>query len=159
VASHFDVAVAFNFSYCALKTRADMLAYYRSVYRSLNKQGLFYLDVHGGNECFTELEESTKRSGFTYVWDQSAYEPITGAVKRAIHFRFSDGSEMHNAFTYAWRMWTMPELIDILAEVGFSSTECYWEGDDGKGGGNGRYRRVKKAPNDLSWVSYLVAIK
>ena len=157
VGSTHDVAVAFNFSYCALKTRQDMLRYFACVRRDLTDDGAFFLDIHGGTECFEEMEESTKHPGYTYVWDQGPYDAINGFVWRYIHFRFPDGTQMHRAFSYDWRMWTLPELRDILEEVGFKRIDVYWEGSNAKGEGNGSFRKVTRADNEASWIAYIVA--
>lgn len=161
-----DVAVAFNFSYCIFHERAQMLAYFRSVLGELGREGMFVLDLHGGTECFVEVEEEKEvalGSGkdckpFTYVWDQEPYDPIQGLATRHIHFRFRDGSVMRRAFTYDWRLWTLPELRDLLMEAGASKVDTYWEGADGKGGGNGDFRKTKRAENEESFVAYLVAV-
>ena len=154
-----DVTVAFNFSYCALKTRADMLRYMRCVFKELKGGGAFFLDIHGGSECYEEMEESTKHKGFTYVWDQGPYDAVGGLAKRFIHFQFPDGTEMRRAFRYDWRLWQLTELSDIAQEVGFARMDVYWEGADAKGQGNGIFRKVQRADNELSWIAYLVAWK
>jgi hypothetical protein len=67
---------------------------------------------------------------------------------------------MRRAFSYDWRLWSIPELRDLLAEIGFSETEVYWEGTDRKTNEpNGVYRKVLSAPDDPAWVAYIVAYK
>lgn len=152
-----DAVAAFNFSYCTFKTRQDLLTYATNVYQGLKPGGAFFLDIHGGTESFVEVEESTKHKGFTYVWDQCPYDAINGFGKRYIHFRFPDGTELHRAFSYDWRVWTLPEVRDILLDAGFSRVDVYWEGADENGDGNGIFRRTKRAENEESWVAYMVA--
>jgi hypothetical protein len=152
-----DVTVAFNFSYCVFKDHAGLLAYFKNVFACTRAQGAFFLDIHGGNESFDELEESTKHRGFTYIWDQGPYDPITGFVKRRIHFGFPDGTQIRPAFTYDWRMWTLPELQDILCQAGFAQVDVYWEGADKKGCGNGVFRKQRRAAQEASWIAYVVA--
>jgi hypothetical protein len=154
-----DVTVAFNFSYCALRQRADMLRYFTRVHRDLGKDGIFFLDIHGGTESFEEMEETTKHYGFTYVWDQGPYDAVNGYAIRHIHFRFPDGTQMKRAFSYDWRLWTLPELRDILIEAGFSRVDIYWEGAEADGSGNGVFRKVSRADNELSWIAYIVGHK
>ncbi len=151
-----DVVGAFNFSYWCFKDRAVLAEYFRSVLRSLVKDGLFFLDVFGGAEAYNEVREKTDYDDFTYVWDQASYEPITGAYRCHIHFRFPDGSRMKRAFSYDWRLWTLPELRDLLAETGFRSSHVYWEGEDEDGEANGEYSRVEVGENDPAWIAYLV---
>ena len=75
---------------------------------------MFVLDAYGGNESTEIMEESRKTDfGFTYIWDQDEYWPGTGEYVCHIHFEFKDGTKMKKAFTYEWRLWTIPELKDL----------------------------------------------
>lgn len=154
-----DVVGAFNFSYFYFKTRDEMRGYFANVHRSLNPDGLFFLDSFGGPEAFEVQKEKTKYDGFTYVWDQADYEPVTGRLLCHIHFKFPDGSKIKNAFTYDWRLWTLPELRELLTEAGFSKVRVYWEGDDGEGGGNGEFTESATGDADLAWIAYIIAEK
>ena len=115
------------------------------------------MDCYGGYESLMEQEERRKCEGFTYVWEQVRYNPIDASLKTAIHFEFKDGSEMRDAFTYQWRLWTMPELRDLLLEAGFSKATAYWEGDDGEGGGDGDFQPATEGDADASWIAYIVS--
>ena len=127
-----DVVLAMNFSYWIFKDRETMIRYFRSVHDSLIDDGIMFLDSFGGYESFREMEENTQHDGFTYVWDQSHYNPITGDGLFHIHFKFKDGSRIEKAFTYEWRVWTLPEITEMLKEAGFKA-EVYWEGEDEDG--------------------------
>lgn len=150
-----DVTVAFNFSYCVFKTRAELLRYARSAYAGLQETGLFLLDIHGGYETTRPMEETTRLSRFTYVWEQLPFDPIRGCTQRHIHFQFRDGSEMRRAFTYDWRLWSLPELRDVLSEAGFQGVDVYWEGVTQKGHANGVFRRKAVADEEDSWIAYV----
>ncbi len=152
------VVGAFNFSYFVFKKRPQLVRYFKAVRRSLLKDGLFILDAYGGWESQEVLREKTKLKGFTYVWDQADYNPIDDHTVCHIHFKFPDGTTMKRAFTYHWRLWTLGGIRDALAEAGFRRTDVYWEGDDGKGAGNGIYRRQNRAENSPGWNAYIVAI-
>lgn len=153
-----DSVVAMNFSYYIFKKRAELLHYFRKVHGSLVNDGLFILDAYGGSDSFREVEEERHLDGFTYVWDQNHYNPITGDVVNHIHFRFPDGSEMRKAFTYEWRLWTLPELQEALLEVGFKKTTVYWEGTNHKTGeGNGKFRPSRRGQACEGWIAYIVA--
>ena len=157
-----DVRCAQNFSYWIFKKRAEMLDYFKGVYDDLSNEGIFICDLHGGPESLQELEEETEQEdeSFTYVWDQDSINPITGEARLHIHFRFPDGTEMTNAFTYDWRLWGLPELTDILVEAGFKKVDCYWEGTDEDGeSGNGEFSKSTEGDSCLSYVAYLVAAK
>lgn len=153
-----DIALAMNFSYWFLKERKAMKQYYKRVYDCLVDDGIFFLDAFGGYEAFQEMEEITKYNGFTYIWDQAKYNPITGDALMHIHFKFKDGSMLKNAFTYDWRQWTLPEITELLEESGFKAT-IYWEGEDEEGEGNGVYSPATEADADAGWIAYIVAEK
>ena len=131
-----DIVLAMNFSYWIFKERKLMIKYFKKIKKALVKDGIFFLDAYGGYEAFQEMEEKTKHKNFTYIWDQHSYNPITGIAKNYIHFKFKDGSKMMQAFTYEWRVWTMPEILEMLTEAGFKAT-VYWEQADEEGEGNG----------------------
>jgi hypothetical protein len=152
-----DIVGAFNFSYYYFKTREEMRGYFTRVREGLGPDGLFFLDAFGGPEASDIVKEKTKLDGFTYVWEQAEFEPVTGRLLCHIHFKFPDGSKIKRAFTYDWRLWTLPELRELLAEAGFSKVRIYWEGDDGEGGGNGEFKEHATGEADLAWIAYIVA--
>lgn len=153
-----DIVLAMNFSYFLFKQRETLRAYFQTVHDSLKEDGILFLDAFGGYEAFREMEESTKHKGFTYVWDQDRYNPITGDCTMRIHFKFKDGSRINNAFIYEWRLWTLAELTELLTEAGFKAT-VYWEGEDEDGDGNGEFIATTEGTADAGWVAYIVAEK
>jgi SAM-dependent methyltransferase len=153
-----DTVLAMNFSYWFFKDRPTMLKYFRRVHKGLVKDGIFFLDAFGGYEAYQELEERTKHNDFTYIWDQASYNPITGTCKCNIHFKFKDGSKMKKAFTYEWRLWSLPEVTELLTEAGFKPT-VYWEGADEDGEGNGIFEPTMEGTADAGWIAYIVAEK
>jgi SAM-dependent methyltransferase len=152
-----DVVGAFNFSYWVFKTRPLLRQYFRAVRESLADDGVFFLDAFGGYDAYRELRESTPHRGFTYVWDQASYSPVTGDIRCHIHFRFPDGSRLQEAFTYDWRLWSLPEIAELLAEAGFRRTAVYWEGTAADGRGSGEFSVVTRGDADAGWVAYVVA--
>jgi SAM-dependent methyltransferase len=152
-----DIICGFNFSYWCFKERKKLLDYFVSARQRLKKDGLFFIDVFGGSEAFTECKEKTKHDGFTYVWQQKSYDPVTGDYVCHIHFRFPDGSRLRKAFSYDWRLWTLPELLDVLADAGFSSSHVYWQGTDEDGEPDGEFSRVVNGENDPAWIAYIVS--
>ena len=117
-----DIVLAMNFSYWILHTRTGMRRYFEKVRDALVEDGVFFLDAYGGYDAFREMKETTGNDGFTYVWDQARYDPITGRQRCHIHFRFPDGSRIKDAFVYEWRLWTLPEIREILEGSGASVT-------------------------------------
>jgi SAM-dependent methyltransferase len=155
-----QVVLAMNFSYQLFKQRNTLRDYFQTVHSSLADDGIFFLDAFGGYEAYSETKEKTKHKGFTYIWEQESYNPITGDMTCHIHFHFPDKSRMRKAFTYEWRLWTLPELRELLEEAGFSRITVYWEGtDEETGEGDGKYSPSLQGDADPSWVCYLTAEK
>ena len=155
-----DAVLAMNFSYWCFNTRALMREYFEKVRAALKDDGVFFLDAFGGYEAHEELEEETEQDGFTYIWDQAEYDPMSGYMRTHIHFVFDDGSEMRKAFTYEWRLWNMPELREILEEAGFKKITVYAQGwDDEKDEETDEFYAVDKLDADAGWVAYITAEK
>lgn len=154
-----DVTVAVNFSYFLFKKRELLKAYFARVFNSLNDKGLFIIDCFGGGQCQDEIEDNIQHKGFTYYWDQTGFDPVTNEAVFHIHFRIGRGQKIERVFTYDWRLWTIPELREILLEAGFKKTHVYWEGTNKQGGGNGEFTRTEKGEACLSWIAYIVSEK
>jgi len=153
-----DVTIAFNFSYFLFKTRPEMKEYFEKARATLLPEGLLILDAYGGPDAQRTYEETRELDGFNYIWDQNRFDPINNHGYNYIHFDFPDGSRMKKAFAYDWRIWSLPELREILGEVGFSKVDTYWEGTDVETNeGNSIFTRRKHAQDDPAWVAYLVA--
>jgi len=154
-----DVVGAFNFSYWIFRTRPLMLEYFGRIYDALKSDGVFFLDAFGGYEAFEEMKEKTKYDDFTYVWEQARYLPVTGEMECHIHFKFPDKSKLKRAFSYTWRLWTLPEITELLAEAGFKNPTVYWEGTDEDGEGDGVFTPEAHGEADAGWIAYIVAEK
>jgi len=151
-----DIVLAMNFSYWCFKERPLLRRYFRRVLNSLVGDGILVLDAYGGYEAFRRLEEPHDYEDFTYVWDQAEYNPITGETTCHIHFRFPDGSKLKNAFSYHWRLWTLPELREILLEAGFAKATVYWDvGEDDEE----NFQPSEQGEPYAGWLCYLVAEK
>lgn len=155
-----DLIAAHNFSFFIFRQREQLLGYFRSARRQLAEGGLLMLDVLGGSDTQTEEREEVRRigGGVRYVWEQKRYDPIQNRALFAIHFAFKDGSLLKDAFAYDWRMWTIPELRELLAEAGFAFSEVYWEDAEGDTGeGSGVFRRRRQAPAEACWMALIAA--
>lgn len=153
----FDLAVALNFSYFVLRTRGDLGTYFASVRRSLAPDGILVLDAYGGWQSWRPQTERRRLRGFTYVWEQVRVDPIENGVVNHIHFEFPDGSRLRRAFSYRWRLWTLPEIAELLAASGFARSSVYWEERDQAGTRLRTYRRRAHAVQEPAWVAYLIA--
>ncbi|MCW8874544.1 MAG: class I SAM-dependent methyltransferase, partial [Gammaproteobacteria bacterium] len=72
---------------------------------------------------------------------------------------FPDKSKMKRAFTYEWRLWTLPELQELLKEAGFSKVTVYWQGWDEDDEPDGDFQPATEADADPGWVCFLSAEK
>ncbi len=152
-----DVIAATNFSYWVFETRDLMRRYFRQVREALCPGGLFFLDAYGGSDCHEEKEYIRDEDGFQFVWDQVAYDPVTGHMDCAIHYQFPDRSRIRNAFRYSWRFWSLPEIRELLAEAGFPRSRILWEGSDENGDGNGEFEEVTVGSADETWIACLIS--
>ena len=154
-----DVVAAQNFSFFIFRTRAQLRDYFAHAYANLADRGAFLLDMMGGPLCYQPGRIERRRlHGFTYVWEQEFFDPISHETAFHISFEFRDGTRMKHAFSYPWRMWTMKEVTEVLEEVGFSSTVVYWH-EDYTSEGSPIYRRKTKGVGDPVWLTYVVGIK
>ena len=156
-----DVISAMNFSYWLFKERKQLKRYFKQVRESLASDGIFFMDAYGGYDSFKEIEEEREidEGEFTYIWEQEKYNPVTGNLLCHIHFAFPDGSRLDNAFSYDWRLWTLPEIRELLEESGFRKVTIHWQGWDEDGEPDGIFKPVKEADADAGWICYITAEK
>jgi hypothetical protein len=165
-----DVTVAFNFSYWVFHHRSQLVEYFRAVRRSLTKRGLFIVNAFGGTEAMDTVVERRRIAAsygldgervpsFTYVWDQARFNPVDHRLLCHIHFELRGGVRIRRAFTYDWRLWTLPEIEEAMLDAGFRSVEFYVEGWDTK---NNRsddvYHRRRRFQNQESWLACVVGV-
>jgi SAM-dependent methyltransferase len=158
-----DIVSAMNFSYWLLQDRENLKNYFKSVRKALKDDGIFFLDAYGGYDSHREIVEEREiddgGEGFTYIWEQAAFNPITHTMACRIHFAFNDGSRMDDAFSYEWRLWSLPEIRDLLHEAGFRRTTVYWQGWDKDGEPDGDFKPATTADADAGWICYISAEK
>ena len=153
-----DVLQAYNFSYWFFQERAVMLDYFRRARAALVDDGVLFLDVFGGSECYQVQKEKRKLDGFKYVWEQAAFNAITNELVCHIHFHFPDKSKLRNAFSYTWRVWGARELREILDEAGFSETIVYRQKfDEDTDEALDEYVATDFAEDYACWLGYIVA--
>ncbi|GAB4140165.1 MAG: hypothetical protein Fur0037_06620 [Planctomycetota bacterium] len=152
-----DFIAALNFSYSVFQRREDLAAYVRNCHKSLLPGGLLFLDAWGGPLVQQEHTDRHRNKGFDYLWEQKSFDPIHNRIVCAIHFEFRDGSRMRDAFVYDWRLWSLPELIEVFEEAGFEDVHVLWEGTDRRTNrGNGVFRRREVGEADDTWIAYVV---
>ncbi|MBK7404599.1 MAG: hypothetical protein IPJ41_08175 [Phycisphaerales bacterium] len=127
-----DILFVGNFSIGYLHAR-ELVAYLRRLAR-LAPAGVFACETYGGESAFLtgEVERDHELpDGRTarYTWEQREANPLTGMVTDVLHFEVRRGRRVEQrlpeAFVYRWRLWSVPELRDAMAEAGFAATEVY----------------------------------
>jgi hypothetical protein len=154
-----DLIGAVNFSYYIFKERKQLLTYFSNCREKLSNRGMFLIDAFGGTETTEPNVDETKFRTYTYFWDQDNFDPINNQSRFYIHYKRKGERKRERVFGYDWRMWTVPELRDILHDAGFRKTVVYWEGTNAKGNGTGNFHPKEKEIHCSAWVAYIVALK
>ena len=165
-----DAVCAYNFSYYLFKQREDLRAYFVHARRCLKPDGLLFLDAFGGLEAMQRAKDTRvvsdatdpfgrKIAPFTYEWEHADFDTLSHDITCHIHFVLKNGRRMEKAFTYHWRLWTLPELREILTEAGFTRVEIYTHGWTRNGEGNNNYIQRKRYENANGWLAYIVGVK
>lgn len=163
-----DAVTALNFSYSVFRRRPALLDYFRNVRRSLGRDGAFLLDVFGGTGAMQPLRETSRKPAstepdgrrtppFTYSWEQVSFNPVDHRLRCRIRFRLGRVGPERVAFRYDWRLWSIPEIRDLLEDAGFSSSDVFVEGWDNEAWeSNGVFRRTNAFENQEGWLAYVI---
>ncbi len=154
-----DVICSMNFSHYILKERSLLKAYFHNALVTLKDDGILLTDCFGGSATQSANEEMTNHGDFNYYWDQKSFDPVTNNAMFYIHFKRRGEEKRKKIFSYDWRMWSIPELREIMIEAGFKSTYVYWEGTKKDGSGNGVFKRSEVGEECEAWVAYVVGVK
>lgn len=164
-----DIAVGFNFSYWCFETRAELRAYFEAAHAGLVDDGMLFLDAYGGTEVLQpeltrrDVQDPSGRinggKAYVYEWEQIEFNPTNAHMNCAIHFELEDGSRIDRAFSYSWRVWSLPEIRELLLEAGFKTVRVWAEREDEEGDGTGRFYEAKDFDNRGVWWVYITAEK
>lgn len=166
-----DAVAACNFSYFIFQQRGELLDYFHAAYESLKSNGVFLLETAGGpgfveapyKEARSIKHSAGKKKGkkwFRYTWHQRSFDPQYRRGLYSIHFELANGKKWKDAFVYDWRIWTIPEVRDVLLEVGFDDVQVYWEEDDPDEEGYPIYSRREQGDSEFdTWIVYIVGVK
>ncbi|MEX2213572.1 MAG: hypothetical protein WD768_05565 [Phycisphaeraceae bacterium] len=157
-----DVVCALNFSTFIYHDRAALLRYFKHARKCLAKNGLLVIDAYGGPGAMKVAAQRRRVEGLPceYVWEQVSCNAIDARVDCRIHFAFDDGSTMKSAFRYDWRLWTLPELVELMREAGFAQAQVWCDQYDAKKGtSDGVYRPLARMNEREDWVAYVIGVK
>jgi hypothetical protein len=145
-------------------TREALRAYFRHARRSLLPGGVVIIDAYGGPGAMRVGEQrravppqvggNFRGQGFEYRWEQRSYDAVTGKVDCRIHFRVGKRT-IRDAFVYDWRLWSLPELVEVMREAGFRKAEVWCDTRQRPG----VYRAVRKMETREDWVAYVVGVR
>jgi SAM-dependent methyltransferase len=170
VTPRVDMVLALNFSYWVFHSREALRGYFRAARRSLARGGLLVLDIFGGTDSGRVIIDrrhvfASRGPGgervppFRYEWEQSYFNPVDHRLRCHITFHLKDGRVMRRAFSYDWRLWTLPEIRELLAEAGFRDSIVYVQDwDDEAHEALGSYSARRRFENQLTWLAFVVGI-
>jgi len=121
-----DLIAALNYSYAIFKKRSDLRRYLVKARKSLVKGGAIMLDAASGTDLSEGFTFEGKCDEFNCISEWRAVDPISHDYVINISYLFKDGSWIRNAFIYEYRLWTLPELQDLLLEAGFRDIHVIW---------------------------------
>ncbi|VFQ82918.1 unnamed protein product [Cuscuta campestris] len=165
-----DIVCAFNYSCCCLHTRQELVEYFGHVLSALSKKGgIFVMDLYGGTSSECELRLQRKFPNFTYVWEQTEFDIIKRKTRISLHFNLQRPQrKLRHAFSYSWRLWSLPEVRDCLEEAGFRAVHFWMRQMPNSGeikssyglsaGQDGKYEEVTNFQQQDSWNAYIVAV-
>jgi len=154
-----DVTVAFNYATNLFTSRRALMEYFRIALDGLCEDGILFLDLYGGTASQIASKYRKNFSDFTYIFEQSGVDVVSHRAEMAIHFRFPDKSGIKQAFSYSWRVWTLPEIVDALEDAGFKAVKVWWAEVDKKGEDQYEYQETTSAQQVEMWNAYIVALK
>lgn len=165
-----DIVCAFNYSCCCLHSRQELISYFKYAHSSLSKKGgIFVMDLYGGTSSECELKLQRRFPNFTYVWEQTGFDILQRKTRISLHYNLQKPQKkFRHAFSYEWRLWSLPEIRDCLEEAGFKSVH-FWMRQmpdsenikriEGFGDSQDvKYEEVTSFQQQDSWNAYIVGV-
>lgn len=165
-----DIVCAFNYSCCCLHKRKELILYFRHAHSALStKGGIFVMDLYGGTSSEQALKLKRRFPNFTYTWEQDEFDIINRKTRISLHYELHKSKrKIRHAFSYSWRLWSLPEIKDCLEEAGFKSIH-FWIREmpnvkdmrSTHGFGTTRDDKYEEASNfqqQDAWNAYIVAV-
>ncbi|KAG8387505.1 hypothetical protein BUALT_Bualt02G0028100 [Buddleja alternifolia] len=165
-----DIVCAFNYSCCCLHNRKELILYFKHALNALSKKGgIFAMDLYGGTSSEGVLKMQRRFPNFTYVWEQDEFDIIQRKTRISLHFNLhKQHRKLRHAFSYSWRLWSLPEVKDCLEEAGFRSVHFWIRSmpdseqirsmDGFSVGRNVKYEEATSFQQQDSWNAYIVGV-
>ncbi|KAL8151137.1 hypothetical protein V2J09_020945 [Rumex salicifolius] len=165
-----DIVCAFNYSCCCLHKRKELISYFKHAHNALStKGGIFVMDLYGGTSSEQALKLKRRFPNFTYTWEQEEFDIIERKTRISLHYQLHKSKRtIRHAFSYSWRLWSLPEIKDCLEESGFKSVH-FWirempnvtEMRNTRGFGatrDDRYEEASSFQQQDAWNAYIVGV-
>nr|CAB3478909.1 unnamed protein product [Digitaria exilis] len=141
----------------------------KHAFNALSKRGgIFVMDVYGGTSSERKLRLQRKFPSFTYFWEQEEFDIISRQTRISLHFQAGKKQMLRHAFTYHWRLWSIPEIKDCLEEAGFKSIHVWIrEMPNTQSNGNAKeynanrdvkYEESQRFNQGDAWNAYVVGV-
>lgn len=171
-----DIVAALNFGVFFFHNRIELLSYFRHTRASLAERGILVFNLFGGPGALRVSRDERRvvpasRSAaevpvapFVYHWEQVSFDAVAARLDCRIHFASCDGASeefvLNNAFHYDWRVWTLPELIELLGEAGFKDVQV-WRHTVTEQNGKPQVflGPVAQICNEDTWLAYVIGLK
>jgi SAM-dependent methyltransferase len=166
-----DVVSALNCSYWVFDTRAEVVDYFARARQGLRRNGLLIVDSFGGEGCMKALVESRRIRGrrtyggerigpYTYTWEHKSFNPVDHHLLAYIHFAPDGHRQIRRAFRYDWRLWTLPEIQEMLLEAGFREALVYVQGwDTEQNAPLSAFHQRRRFENQEAWLANIVGVR
>jgi len=97
----------------------------------LNPGGVMVLEQYAGPEaCMTGSDIIELDDDLIAIWEQESFNAVTHQGINYLHFRSADGQPVAKPFVYDFRIWSLPELSDLLYEAGFGQLQFFQMGGE-----------------------------
>lgn len=165
-----DIVCAFNYSCCCLHSRKELILYFKHALNALSKKGgIFVMDLYGGTSSENELRLQRRFPNFTYVWEQAEFDIIQRKTRISLHFHLQkQQKKLRHAFSYSWRLWSLPEVKDCLEEAGFRAVHVWIRNmpdseqirctDGFSVGRDVKYEEATSFKQQDAWNAYIVGV-
>jgi SAM-dependent methyltransferase len=173
-----DVISVLNFSILYFHQREQLAQYLQHAQRCLAPGGILVTNVFGGPGALRtridrrRVEPVSKSANepapppFEYRWEQRGYNAVSGRIDCRIHFTVDSAqdhtacADIEDAFRYDWRLWTIPELVELMHEANFADVQVWRHTYDPSKGADGvMFGPVDRIENEDTWLAYVIGLR
>ena len=153
----------------------DLTAAYREEIADLAAEGILVGNLFGGPGAMRRTtdarwvepaasEGESPPASFEYRWEQRRYNAVNAHLDCRIHFTIENphgtSAVIENAFVYDWRLWSLPEIIELLREAGFADAQVWRQTYDPAESRNSVFLgRVDRIENLDTWTAYVIGVR